>query len=178
MTSVEKKTTTSEIKETTVPGDAVEIKLPETNSVKNVQTEWTCAVCQVTTTSEHDLKSNLLGSRHKAKCEGLKTCKQTAKSEERSHVSTQSNQLNQEQVKHAARSEHSANKTAEPKQENDVRIEKKTTVLQNKETTVPADAGEIKLPETNSVKNVQTEWTCAVCQVTTTSEHDLKSHLL
>ncbi|KAJ8548157.1 hypothetical protein K7X08_021393 [Anisodus acutangulus] len=182
---IEKKTTAVQIKETAVPADAGEIKLPETNSVKNVQTEWTCAVCQVTTTSEFVWKSHLLGRRHKAKCEGLKTCKQTAKSEERSNDTTKSNQLNQEQVKHAAteRSEHSANKGAEPKQvknvkENDVQIEKKTTAVQIKETSVPADAGEIKLPETNSVKNVQTDWTCAVCQVTTNSEHDLKSHLL
>ncbi|KAJ8548158.1 hypothetical protein K7X08_021394 [Anisodus acutangulus] len=177
---IEKKTTAVQIKETAVPADAGEIKLPETNSVKNVQTEWTCAVCQATTNSEHDLKSHLLGWRHKAKCEGLKTCKQTAKSEERSSDTTKSNQLNQEQVKHAAteRSEHSANKAAEPKQENDVQIEKKTTAVQIKETSVPADAGEIKLPETNSVKNVQTEWTCAVCQVTTSSEYVLKSHLL
>ncbi|XP_059297051.1 uncharacterized protein LOC132050047 isoform X3 [Lycium ferocissimum] len=182
---IEKKTTGVQVKEMTVPADAEEIKLPGIISSKQVQTEWTCAVCQVTATSEQILKSHLNGRKHKAKCEGLKTCKQTAKSEGSSPVTTKSNQLNQEKVKHeaAARSEHIANEAAEPKQvkslkETPIQIEKKTTAVQIKETALPADAEEIKLPETNSVKKVQTEWTCAVCQVTTKSEHDLKCHLL
>ncbi|XP_060175937.1 uncharacterized protein LOC132606445 isoform X6 [Lycium barbarum] len=172
---IEKKTTGVQVKEMTVPADAEEIRLPRIISSKQVQTEWTCAVCQVTATSEQILKSHLNGRKHKAKSEGLKTCQQTAKSEGSSPVTTNSNQLNQEKVKHeaAARSEHVANEAAEPKQ-----IEKKATAVQMKETALPADAEEIKLPETNAVKKVQTEWTCAVCQVTTKSEHDLKCHLL
>ncbi|OIT00231.1 PREDICTED: uncharacterized protein LOC109228775 [Nicotiana attenuata] len=175
---VEKKTIGMQIEEMVVPADTEEIKLPEITSVKQVQTEWTCAVCQVTTTSEHNLKSHLNGRKHKAKC--------MAKSEGSSPVTTKSNQLNQAQVKHAAapQSERSTNEAADPKQvksvkENLVQIEKKTTGAQIKVTTLPADnTKEIKLRETNSLKNVQKEWTCAVCQVTTKSEHDLKCHLL
>ncbi|XP_060175922.1 uncharacterized protein LOC132606439 isoform X2 [Lycium barbarum] len=176
---IEKKTTGVQVKEMVVPADAEEIKLPEITSSKQVQTEWTCAVCQVITSSEQNLKSHLNGMKHKARCAGLKTCKQTAKSEGSSPVTTKSNQLNQEKVKHeaAARSEHIANEAAEPKQvkilkETPIQIEKKTTAVQIKETALPADAEEIKLPETNSVKKVQTEWT------TTKSEHDLECHLL
>ncbi|MCD7461526.1 hypothetical protein HAX54_046370 [Datura stramonium] len=174
-----------QVKEMVVPADAEEIKPPEITSSNKVQTEWTCAVCQMTTTSEESLKSHLNGRKHKAKCKGLRTCKQTPKNEGSSPVTTKSNQLNQQQVKHAAvaRSKHSANEAAEPKQlksveENLIQIEKKTTAMQIKETVVPVDTKKIKLPETNSVKNVQREWSCAVCEVTTTSEHDLKCHLL
>lgn len=180
---IEKKTTGVQVKEMVVPADAEEIKLPEITSSKKVQTEWTCAVCQLTTTSEQNLKSHLNGRKHKAKYEGLKTCKKTPKSEGSAPVTTKSNQ---QQVKHAAvaRSEHSANEAAEPKQlkgmvENLIQIEeKKEPAMQIKGSALPVNAEEIKLPETNSVKNVQTEWTCAVCQVTTTSDHDLKCHLL
>ncbi|XP_055807560.1 uncharacterized protein LOC129876218 [Solanum dulcamara] len=182
---IEKKMTGVQVKVMVVPADAEEVKLPEVTSSKKVQTEWTCAVCQMTTTSEQKMKSHLNGRKHKAKYERLKTCTETSKSDGSSPVPTKSNQLNLEQVKHAAaaQSEHSANVAAEPKQvksvkEKTIQIEKKTTGVQIKETALPADAKEIKLPETNSVKNVQTEWTCAVCQVTTKSEHDLKCHLL
>ncbi|KAM3375609.1 putative protein isoform X1 [Capsicum galapagoense] len=169
---IERKTAGVQVMEMVVSADAEEIKLPEITFSKKVQTEWTCAVCQMKTTSEQNLKSHLNGSKHKAKCEGLKACKQTPKSEN-------------QQVKHAAvaRSEHSANEAAEPKQlksvkENLIQIGKKPTAMQIKGSALPVDAEEIKLPETNSVKNVQTEWTCVVCQVITTSEHDLKCHLL
>ncbi|XP_019173200.1 PREDICTED: uncharacterized protein LOC109168593 isoform X2 [Ipomoea nil] len=40
-----------------------------------IQREWTCALCQVTTTSENDLKSHLRGKRHIANCEELKSSK-------------------------------------------------------------------------------------------------------
>ncbi|XP_075103934.1 uncharacterized protein LOC107761840 isoform X1 [Nicotiana tabacum] len=185
---IEKKTIGMQVEEMVVPADAEEIKLPEITSVKQVQTEWTCAVCQVTTTSEHNLKSHLSGRKHKVKCEELKTCKKTAKSEGDPPVSTKkSNELKHEQVKHAAapQSEHSTNEAADPKQvksvkENLVQVGKKTAGVPIKETTLPADnyTKEIKLRETNSLKNVQKERTCVVCQVTTKSEHDLKCHLL
>lgn len=108
---IEKKTTGVQIKETTFPADAKEIKLPETNSVKNVQTEWTCAVCQVTTTSEHDLKCHLLGRRHREKCEELNTCKRKAKTERNPPFTSDMPELKQEQVKHvlAAQNKNSTN---------------------------------------------------------------------
>ncbi|OMO85284.1 Zinc finger, U1-type [Corchorus capsularis] len=45
--------------------------LPEIPSDKQVQKEWTCALCQVTTTCEQNLKMHLEGRRHKAACEEL-----------------------------------------------------------------------------------------------------------
>ncbi|CAA2988327.1 HVA22 a [Olea europaea subsp. europaea] len=61
-------------------------KIPEANErnlelpVKQVQQEWACALCQVTTTSEKDLNSHLEGNQHKSKCEALKGSKQDTKS--------------------------------------------------------------------------------------------------
>nr|GMD85881.1 UBP1-associated proteins 1C-like isoform X4 [Ipomoea batatas] len=60
-----------------IPGaNAAEEKIiPEINSSKLIQREWTCAVCQVTTNSEHDLKCHLRGMRHKTNCAELKPIK-------------------------------------------------------------------------------------------------------
>ncbi|MCE5166201.1 hypothetical protein HAX54_015727, partial [Datura stramonium] len=181
---IEKKTTGVQVKEMVVSADAEEIKPPVITSSKQVQTEWTCAVCQMTITSERSFISHLNGRKHKAKSDGPKTCKQMPKSEGSSPVTTESNQLNQPQVKDAAeaRSEQSVDEAALPKQvksvkEYPIQIEKKTTGVQVKEMVVPADAEEIKPPVIISSKQVQTEWTCAVCQITTTSEQSLMSHI-
>ncbi|XVE49448.1 hypothetical protein DITRI_Ditri01bG0083400 [Diplodiscus trichospermus] len=42
---------------------------PEILSAKQVQKEWTCALCQVTTTSEKTLNIHLQGRRHRNACE-------------------------------------------------------------------------------------------------------------
>lgn len=49
-------------------GQSLGIQLP-----KQVQKEWTCAVCQVTTQSKITLDSHLQGNRHKMACEELKS---------------------------------------------------------------------------------------------------------
>ncbi|XVE49445.1 hypothetical protein DITRI_Ditri01bG0083100 [Diplodiscus trichospermus] len=48
---------------------------PEIPADKQVQKEWTCALCQVTTTSENCLNSHLQGRRHKDACEALMKAK-------------------------------------------------------------------------------------------------------
>ncbi|KAK3185210.1 hypothetical protein Dsin_032496 [Dipteronia sinensis] len=45
-------------------GACFEIPVP-----KQVQKEWTCAICQLTTHCETTLNSHLQGKRHKAACE-------------------------------------------------------------------------------------------------------------
>ncbi|KAH7575529.1 hypothetical protein JRO89_XS02G0134400 [Xanthoceras sorbifolium] len=55
-------------------GESFEFPFP-----KQVQKEWTCAICQVTTQSETTLKSHLRGLRHKAACEDLRTKTQQSK---------------------------------------------------------------------------------------------------
>ncbi|XP_038684926.1 HVA22-like protein h isoform X2 [Tripterygium wilfordii] len=48
------------------------VEVPDGPDPENVQKEWTCAVCQVTTKSEHTLNLHLQGRRHKAAFEKLK----------------------------------------------------------------------------------------------------------
>uniref|UniRef100_A0A5B7BG56 Uncharacterized protein n=1 Tax=Davidia involucrata TaxID=16924 RepID=A0A5B7BG56_DAVIN len=76
----EKKTAAAaEIKEMraeSAPGG--ENKPPEITPQK-VQKEWTCAICQVTTTAENVLKSHFQGKKHGAKCEELKASKRAEK---------------------------------------------------------------------------------------------------
>ncbi|XP_016508266.1 uncharacterized protein LOC107825863 isoform X2 [Nicotiana tabacum] len=149
-----------QVKKTAVPEDAVEIKLSENISSKQVETEWSCAVCQVTTKSEHDLKSHLNGRNHGAMCEGLKTCKQTTKNEGNPPVaSNKSNQLKQEEVKHAAaaRSEHNS------------------TNLKLKEKVDLAAAGQQLMSADVAVHN-STLW-CGICNKRCSDETAMAAHL-
>ncbi|XP_009593564.1 uncharacterized protein [Nicotiana tomentosiformis] len=157
---IERKTIGMQVKKTAVPEDAVEIKLSENISSKQVETEWSCAVCQVTTKSEHDLKSHLNGRNHGAMCEGLKTCKQTTKNEGNPPVaSNKSNQLKQEEVKHAAaaRSEHNS------------------TNLKLKEKVDLAAAGQQLMSADVAVHN-STLW-CGICNKRCSDETAMAAHL-
>ncbi|KAG5526121.1 hypothetical protein RHGRI_032416 [Rhododendron griersonianum] len=76
----EKKTVgTGEIKGETVAAAGGEKKAVEITDSEKVQREWTCALCQVTTTCEEDLNSHLQGREHMDKCEELKASKQVNK---------------------------------------------------------------------------------------------------
>ncbi|KAE9446137.1 hypothetical protein C3L33_21965, partial [Rhododendron williamsianum] len=76
----EKKTVAAgEIKAKTVATAGGESKAVEIIDSEKVQREWTCALCQVTTTSEQILDSHLQGRRHKAR--ELKASKQVNESE-------------------------------------------------------------------------------------------------
>ncbi|KAG5526132.1 hypothetical protein RHGRI_032418 [Rhododendron griersonianum] len=76
----EKKTVaTGEIKEKTVATAVGESKAVEITDSEKVQREWTCALCQVTTTSEKIFDSHLQGRKHKA--QELKASKQVNENE-------------------------------------------------------------------------------------------------
>ncbi|KAI8532421.1 hypothetical protein RHMOL_Rhmol11G0213200 [Rhododendron molle] len=76
----EKKTVgAGEIKGETVAAAGGEKKVVEITDSEKVQREWTCALCQVTTTCEEDLNSHLQGREHMDKCEELKASKQVNK---------------------------------------------------------------------------------------------------
>jgi hypothetical protein len=77
---VASQTTSSTIVETKeIAGrDTAAGELPQSSStLKEVQREWTCALCLVTSSSEKDLNSHLNGRKHRAACEaaGLKVAK-------------------------------------------------------------------------------------------------------
>ncbi|KAE9447003.1 hypothetical protein C3L33_21099, partial [Rhododendron williamsianum] len=76
----EKKTVgAGEIKGETVAAAGGEKKAVQITDSEKVQREWTCALCQVTTTCEEDLNSHLQGREHMDKCEELKASKQVYK---------------------------------------------------------------------------------------------------
>ncbi|XP_047980658.1 uncharacterized protein LOC125222204 isoform X3 [Salvia hispanica] len=65
----EKTYANTEVKETLPPPEASRAVTPP------LKQEWSCALCKVKVTGEKDLNSHLLGSKHKAKLESLKTRK-------------------------------------------------------------------------------------------------------
>ncbi|XP_074331746.1 uncharacterized protein LOC141668671 isoform X2 [Apium graveolens] len=158
---------------------------------KNVQKEWTCAVCQVTTQSEATLKSHLQGMKHRTKCEELKLVKQTAAkkgvststpNEERncaiSQVTTQSKttrtSLHQEFIegKQTEIKNNSSSTTIQSEQPN--HVPKK----------VSADSGINKVScanqnpkKSSSGSGPNYKFVCDLCQVKLQSEAALKSHL-
>ncbi|XP_052192926.1 HVA22-like protein h [Diospyros lotus] len=74
LAQTEKKTVASrEIKEKTTLAEKQVME--ELASSEKVQREWTCAVCQFTTSSEQNLSSHLRGMKHKAKCEEVEASK-------------------------------------------------------------------------------------------------------
>lgn len=155
---------------------------------KNVQKEWTCAVCQVTTQSEATLYSHLQGMKHKTKCEELKSVKQTAtkkgvstgtSNKERncaiSQVTTQSKttwtSLHQEFIegKQTAIKKNSTIKSEQPshypkKVSSDSGINKVSSGNQNPKKSLSGSGPNDKFG-------------CDLCQVKLQSEATLKSHL-
>ncbi|KAH7834296.1 hypothetical protein Vadar_014655 [Vaccinium darrowii] len=68
-----------DIEEKTVAAAGGENKAVEITGLEKVQKEWTCALCQVTTTCEKNLDTHLKGRKHRAKCRELKASKQANK---------------------------------------------------------------------------------------------------
>ncbi|KAI8027754.1 HVA22-like protein a [Camellia lanceoleosa] len=219
----------------------------ENKDVENIQKEWTCAICQVTTTCEANLMSHLYGRKHRATCADLQAGKQanknkgcsssttnqeqpkmpnnqnkSKKQEDKVQVNQTSEQYKQKEVKNTTgygvnnnsqvwcimcnvkllsevdEASHLKGKRhlsqvkcveepnlsqTEKKTVTSTKIEEKTTieaVRENEVMEVPVvEAGgrENKVQKRPASKNVQKEWTCAVCQATTTCEEKLKSHL-
>ncbi|XP_057989534.1 uncharacterized protein LOC110651816 [Hevea brasiliensis] len=111
--------------------------LPNNMPSEKAQKQWTCPICQVTTTSEKIFVSHLQGGRHQAASEKLKAKNQMLES----------------------KNSPTSMETGAPK-------EMATTTIAG--STFPD-----KLPSQNILK----EWTCAICQVTTTNETDHSLHL-
>ncbi|KAL6517587.1 hypothetical protein OROMI_033288 [Orobanche minor] len=89
-------------KETTyTAAKSLEITSSETRSEnrhppqKNVEREWTCPLCQVTTTCKKNLSDHLQGKKHKSMCESLKTRKLNAQ-DTRPSSSTSKDRFQQE----------------------------------------------------------------------------------
>ncbi|KAK7400384.1 hypothetical protein VNO78_11590 [Psophocarpus tetragonolobus] len=75
-------------------------EVPESCTHKEVQNEWTCALCHLTTTSEKTLNSHLQGRKHRANEEALKAKNQPVQQKLKSDQSKEElKQKNNEQKK-------------------------------------------------------------------------------
>ncbi|XP_058190872.1 uncharacterized protein LOC131308070 isoform X2 [Rhododendron vialii] len=155
----EKKTVAAgEIKEKIVATAGGKNKAVEITTSYKVQREWTCALCQVTTTCEKNLDFHLQGRKHKDKCEELKASKQVNKNKGSSSLAA----------------------SLEPKKTLSV---DRPNVYRTK---IPED--KVQITRTNEqyrVKKVdytggrmdQFKFQCTICDVKLISEIDLASHL-
>ncbi|XP_031129747.1 uncharacterized protein LOC116031621 isoform X3 [Ipomoea triloba] len=174
-----------------VANAAEEKTIPEINSSKLIQREWTCAVCQVTTTSENNLKSHLGGKMHRTNCAELKPIKWVTKDPGSSSPKATDlpNQVKNEPAKHAPAG-------GRLKQETDVKPEK-VTGLPNQVTNESAKhapiEGEWKLTTSGKQEKIQANASgeeessvnvgadprpyCSICNIWISREADVVSHL-
>lgn len=156
---------------------------------KNVQKEWTCAACQVTTQSEATLNSHLQGMKHRIKHEELKAGKLATKkvvstvtpNKERncaiSQVTTQSKttctSVHQEfiAVKQASNKHNSSSITMKLEQPNQGLKKVSSGSGINKVSSANQD------PKKSSSGSGPNKFDCDICQLKLQSEATLKSHL-
>ncbi|XP_017231579.1 uncharacterized protein LOC108205925 isoform X1 [Daucus carota subsp. sativus] len=157
---------------------------------KNVQKEWTCAVCQVTTQSETTLNSHLQGMKHRTKCEELKAGKQTATrkgvsisvpNKERScaisQVTTQSkttwtSSLHEE---FTAGKQTGTNKSRQEFSSTTNKSEQPNQVL--KKVSSGSGINKVSCANQDQKKSSPNKFGCDICQMKLQSEATLKSHL-
>ncbi|KAK1402094.1 hypothetical protein POM88_001699 [Heracleum sosnowskyi] len=167
---------------------------------ENVQREWACAVCQVSTTSETTLNSHLQGRKHRTKCEELKAGKQTTKKgvtigePNRARycaicqVSTQSEALwnsHLQSQKHKSKCEEFNSRVQATKKINSLCTTTKSNLAKQDPHKASSRGGPINkfrsanqnLKETSSGGGPNNRFGCDICQVKIQSEASMKSHL-
>ncbi|KAL7206104.1 hypothetical protein ACSBR2_018919 [Camellia fascicularis] len=184
------KTVTQDVRENKVvevPAAAAgggENKVTEIPASENVQREWTCAACQVTTMCEKNFQLHLQGRKHKAKFAAEEKEIQVKCVVEPNLAQTEKKTVAARGIKEQGKCVEDPNLAqTEKKTVASIEIEGKTVtaaVRENKIVEVPvatSGGGQNKDVERPALENVQKEWTCAVCQVTTSCEANLMSHL-
>ncbi|XP_028081166.1 uncharacterized abhydrolase domain-containing protein DDB_G0269086-like isoform X10 [Camellia sinensis] len=161
-----------------------ENKVTEIPALENVQREWTYAACQVTTMCEKNFQSHLQGRKHNAEfaVEGKEI--QVKCVEELNLAQPEKKTVAARETKEQDKCVEDPN-LAQTEKKTVASIESKgktvtAAVRENIVVEVPAatsGGGENKDVEKPALENVQKEWTCAICQVTTTCEASLMSHL-
>ncbi|KAI8532425.1 hypothetical protein RHMOL_Rhmol11G0213400 [Rhododendron molle] len=147
-----------EIKEKIVATAGGKNKAVEIATSYKVQREWTCALCQVTTTCEKNLDFHLQGRKHKDKCEELKVSKQVNKNKGSSYL--------------AASLE--PKKTLSIDRPIDYRTKKPEDKVQITRTT---EQYRVKKVDYTGGRMDQFKFQCTICDVKLISEIDLASHL-
>lgn len=171
-------------------------EVSQSSTQKEVQKEWTCALCLVTTSSEKTLNCHLGGKKHRASVETLISKKQPTLQKQKDAKVT--NKIiatgNKEIAKTNGERLQTKNKdikdleaiekkeipaTKQINYPNIVASQKASSAIAETRGTEESDKASGKVPQssTSTQKGVQEKWTCALCSVTTTSKKDLNSHL-
>ncbi|XP_052295320.1 uncharacterized protein LOC102612797 isoform X6 [Citrus sinensis] len=136
---------------------------------------WSCALCQVSSTSKRDLDEHLRGKKHKAKEEELLGAqKWTKKSTESRDIAGQEmkTKVEEKSVK-ANKTVVGSDQKGEGGQAQQVKLYPNLCGSKQEAATLPADSG--KPCSTGSKKPMH--WSCALCQVSSTSKRNLDEHL-
>ncbi|CAL5213552.1 unnamed protein product [Lathyrus oleraceus] len=167
-----------------------EVPQSSTSTQKEMQKEWTCALCLVTTSSEMTLNSHLSGRRHRARTEALIAKKQPTLQRQKDAVTneilaTDDKEMLKTNGDQRLQTEHRDIKekkeipaTKQRTYDNTVASQKASSDIVETKATAESDRAGGEIPQSSSrLKEVQKEWTCALCLVTTSSEATLFSHL-
>ncbi|GAY55539.1 hypothetical protein CUMW_164940, partial [Citrus unshiu] len=136
---------------------------------------WSCALCQVSSTSKRNLDEHLRGKKHKAKEEELLgDQKWKKKSRESRDITGQEikTKVEEESVK-ANKTVVGSDQKGEGGQAQQVKPYPNLCGSNQEAATLPADSG--KPCSTGSKKPMH--WSCALCRVSSTSKRDLDEHL-
>ncbi|KAI5386193.1 uncharacterized protein LOC127105423 isoform X3 [Lathyrus oleraceus] len=176
----------------------VENKVPQssTSTRKEAQKEWNCALCMVTTSSEITLTSHLGGRKHRAAVEALIAKKQP--NLQKQNYAKATNEITATNSKETPKTngkrlqpEHTEIKdldtiakkeipaTKQGTSANIAASQKASSAILETSGTLGRDTagGEVSQSSAAAQKEVQKEWACALCLVTTSSETTLNSHL-
>ncbi|KAF2294233.1 hypothetical protein GH714_008439 [Hevea brasiliensis] len=179
--------------------------LPDVLQSNSIQKEWTCAVCQLTTTSEANLISHLRGRQHQDACEKLKVYNQTLKSKvspasEMENAKVAESRGNLPDKQHCKRThkpwtcalchvtttnkadlvshfQTRRHKNALEKLKTDIRTSKSRTSPALTETGSPLMHTEMATAAAAGRDVPDLPWTCAVCNTKIQHETSLISHL-
>ncbi|XP_024636751.1 uncharacterized protein [Medicago truncatula] len=143
-------------------------EVPRSSTQKEVQREWTCAICLVTTSREKDLISHLNGRKHRDTSEALISKKQPTRQKQKGAEATTNKTIATDNKK-IPKDNPVMPKIASSQNASSATVETKGTAKSDK-------AGEEYL-KSSTQKELQEEWPCALCSVTTSSKITLNSHL-
>ncbi|KAK9190170.1 hypothetical protein WN943_018772 [Citrus x changshan-huyou] len=151
-------------------------ELPSTSSSK--PKEWSCALCQVTATTERGLDVHFQGKKHKAKEKLLRDLKMCINST--SKKSMESRNSADQEMKPNGRGISWCQKNCcwfRPKSGGGqtLQVKPNSNLCGTNQNAAAPPAGSGELPSTNSTKTEQ--WSCALCQVSATTQRGLDEHL-
>jgi hypothetical protein len=187
---------------TEIKGPAVAVaaarEVPDIHVSKEVQKEWTCDICQLTTTSEKTMNIHLQGKKHKATYEALKaknqpnivpasTAKKTCQPIEKPQKIESTNGLKGSTItnhdeKGQGQSESVSSSTAKESDHPTKEVpEKSVSNIGLKQKIIPTDEektqGQQKNAKTEAIGVKNSSFRCEICNISCTGDVNFASHL-